>query len=770
MNKRRLRDCGRPKALFGAGESAAILAAAAINAGATTAGAALGAKAARDSAKQQAEATLNNAKKQAEALKEQNESQNDALKQQQEFVKEQYEQNREIAKDTQMLLQQQMGLENTNERLEASKIKVRNGGGFKRKLRHGVDAQSSLRGGNMNFIVTDGGYVTPIGETNEGFDLYEIKGNDHEHYHKTKSGKAKSGVGIRLNPGTRQGITIEGEGNQNGNNGELLLTTPEEALFISKHSVKGFNPAEAVRNGMHPVEAFNIQENIKSRYGISDGGNNRKKNKKIMGGTNINMNILDGSIIPNTDFSVDNMATTVTENSFLDNQRKLRYGGRIKYGNGGRVQMKWAGSANISGNTYTIPKKGNNNRVGTLWGIAQGITGKGTNWKALAAANPGINPNKLNPGQVITLPNDWGYSAPVSVPSIPVQSNIPTLDTKGIDKLGGFGVLGQNLNRGAAEIKGFNQTNQPVQQGGATPSKGGFFSNPQNVQFAAAGVGVLGNVLGGLISSSGNNSAAEIMADAQRQGAAIMSDAYKNLKGIDPSIVNAEDYRASHYMPAIHTARVNVNPELEDINRSMRKGIKAASDNSISGAARYKRISDMIDLSNQAKSRVYAKQSNLEEERRAQTAKQISEAAAQNAYLDTQANQNYTSDRMKIAQYNNDIENKKILGAAGAESEGAINAANVLGSAKSTNAGLWSNAITGSIQGFGNTLSDMATRRQNIDSILLGADTATKVNYLSDNGTDAQKASYIARFKKMLPNLSDENKKIYQNYIEMLSA
>ena len=115
----------------------------------------------------------------------------------------------------------------------------------------------------MPFVVTDGGTVIPIGRTPEGYDIYEILGNDHEHYHKAQGGKNKTGVGIKF----ADGNVIEGEGNQNTNQGEYMLQTPNAAYFISKHSIAGFNPAKAINMGMHPLAAFNIQEQIKQING-----------------------------------------------------------------------------------------------------------------------------------------------------------------------------------------------------------------------------------------------------------------------------------------------------------------------------------------------------------------------------------------------------------------------------------------------------------------------------------------------------------------------
>ncbi len=48
--------------------------------------------------------------------------------------------------------------------------------------------------------------------------------------------------------------------------------------------------------------------------------------------------------------------------------------------------------------TYTVRKKD------TLWSIAKRLLGDGQRWKEIVAANPGLDPQKLMPGQTIRLP------------------------------------------------------------------------------------------------------------------------------------------------------------------------------------------------------------------------------------------------------------------------------------------------------------------------------------------------------------------------------
>ena len=266
MSRTKLRKA-RPKALFG--EAAATLTAAGIQAAATAAAAAVQAKASRDAAKTQATNIKSAAEKQAEAIKAQSDNDKENTERSLDLMREQHDEELAMQKDIQMDIQRAMGQQNENARLEQGKIQVRNGGLAKGKgNRRLAMPHSFLQGGNMPFIVTDGGNAIPLGKTPEGYNLYEVRGNDHEHYHKAQGGKNKTGVGFHF----ADGSVVEGEGNQNTNQGEYLLTTPTNAAFISKHSIDGFNPVQAVNAGMNPMQAFLLQEQIKRANGISDDG------------------------------------------------------------------------------------------------------------------------------------------------------------------------------------------------------------------------------------------------------------------------------------------------------------------------------------------------------------------------------------------------------------------------------------------------------------------------------------------------------------------
>lgn len=398
MARHKLRNT-RAKALFGAdgaAAGAAILAAAGINVAGQMAAAKINSNAATKAAKTQADATIKSAQANAQALQQQNMNNNQLQTESQAFTKEQNEESRQLQKDIQMNLQMLTGAQSAKDRREESKIQVKNGGLARRKRRL---AYSLLRGSNMPFTVTDGGGVIPIGQTPEGFNLYEVVGNDHEHYHKAQGGKNKTGVGFKF----ADGSVVEGEGNQNSNIGELMLTTPNDAWFISKHSIAGFNPTKAVLQGMNPLQAIAMQEQIKAVNGISDDGKSNyqspvKKNGGMQSTTNIlypymigdtkmrrafrgdvrNAYTIGGNVIDtdtlnnyavNPDFNTDTITPTVTGIAYAVNNGMLptQVEDDTQAKNGKRIHrtMRSGGGVNADNGWYQFAGAGVNS-LGSL--------------------------------------------------------------------------------------------------------------------------------------------------------------------------------------------------------------------------------------------------------------------------------------------------------------------------------------------------------------------------------------------------------------------
>ena len=505
----------RPKAIFGVDG--------AITAAATLAAAGMTTAATLKAANQQSKAVESSARTQAEAIKAQTTNNTNLQKESINFQRQINQENRQQQQDIQTTLQLMAGQQNMNDRFKATQEVAKYGGRPKRKKLSKMTSDIPFYGGaRMPFRVTDGGGVIPIQIDNAGYGLYELYGNDHEHYHKTSGGKYKSGVGIKF----ADGSTIEGEGNQNSNQGELLYVTPYDNMFISKHNIKGFNPVKAVQEGMHPQDAFDAQQQLKAIYGINDDGSkiNKSSYKQI---------------------------------AKCGGHRKLKCGGRVKKGNGGFWQ-------NYAGATY--------NAIGNVLGA--GITAIGN----------GITDHKL--------------------------------------------------------------------------------SNAYNI--------------------AGN----------------ILADAYSQMHGIDLSEINRSDYTPAHVMAVISNADTNINPQLERIRRDASAQAKQVNNSTMSSAARQQRLAGINDRSLQRASEQYAYKQNEDQKIQQANAERIQQASTTNAQLDAQANQEYAKSKLALMQYNNDIENNKIAGAAQARADAMTQSSTASATAWQKSMNAIGSAIANTGQGF----------------------------------------------------------------------
>lgn len=567
----------RPKALFGVDG--------AINAAATLAAAGMTTAATLKAANQQSKAVESSARTQAEAIKAQTVNNTDLQKESINFQRQINQENRQQQQDIQTTLQLMAGQQNMNDRLKATQEVAKYGGRPKRKKLSKMTSDIPFYGGaRMPFRITDGGGVIPIQTDAAGYGLYELYGNDHEHYHKAPGGKYKSGVGVKF----RDGSTIEGEGNQNTKQGELLYVTPYDNMFISKHNIKGFNPAEAVNEGMNPQYAFDIQQQLKTIYGIND----------------------DGSKIDKSSYK---------QMAKCGGHHKLKCGGRIKRANGGFWQ-------NYAGATY--------NAAGNLLGA--GIT--------------------------------------------------------------------------------------------------------------AIGNGIAGRKLSNAYNNAGN----------------ILADAYSQMHGIDLSEISRSDYTPAHIMAAVSNADTNINPQLERIRRDAAAQTKQVNNSTMSSAARQQRLAGINDRSLQRATEQYAYKQNEDQKIQQANAERIQQASAANAQLDAQANQEYAKSRLALMQYNNDIENSKLAGAAQARADAMTQSSSAKATALQNSMNTIGSALAASGQGFANSYNAMNKAKTDYENVMIGADTASKVDtVIIKNDETSAKALY--------DSFKDSSNPINQEYARRLN-
>jgi hypothetical protein len=543
MRRYRLKHGGRRKVAFG--ES---LAAAAIQAAAFTAGAAQQARAAQQAAAQQATEIRNQAQQQATALERQSENDRQLQEQNIKFMRQQNEENRQLMRDQQMQLQMLAGYNNVADRNRDTRIVVKRGGVIPSSLLRGVNSP-------MPFTVTDGGYVNYLGTTPYGQSLYELHGNTHNQYHKTKSGKYKSGVGIKF----ADGQVVEGEGSGGKGLGELLMVGPDGASFISRHSIKGFNPAQAVMQGADPNEVMAMQEMIKSMYNLSNDGRTGRP--------------------------------PVEERIYQPHRRLAR--------NGLYRPRAYNGWYNIGG----------------------------------------------------------------------------------------------------------------------------------------AGINTLGNLAGAWLTTRGNSSAAKRMSSAYIDAGNMMADAYGKLQTVDMSGLNRGMFRASSSAtPAIRTADVTLNPELVAIERDKNRRLASSSRNTLSSAADNNRTNRIMTDAYDNRTQIYNRANQINQSISNENANRITQANATNLQADIEGNRAYANAYMNMLQYNNDIVNQRTLGAAGARSDAALQAANAMANARQTNGASWGSAVAASANSWANALNTIGLERTKENAAYANGDIATRVSTAIANG------------------------------------
>lgn len=687
----------RKKALPGEAINAAL-----IGAGATLAASVANVAAQQAAAKQQADATKRAADISANALRRQNENASNLQERNIAFTKQENELNRDLQRDVQMNLQMLTGQQNANAVAEARRIQVKRGGSVKKKGLH----SSLLQGmGNMPFRVTDGGGVIPIGITPEGYELYELVGNDHEHYHKAQGGKYKTGVGIKF----ANGETIEGEGNQNSKHGEMLLVKPHEAVFISKHKIKGINPAKAVRDGMDPVLVADMQEEIKSFYGIDDAGMNtsstpvkKMKQRIALNGTMLSQPFMMG-ITPN--LSTDTIAPTATGvgysilNNTDDTNKLAKCGKRVKRPLGGGNNWVPFGNPLWTVNqrrnlNYTIPTTINNgNNLGTFGNTT---------------------PNNYNLGVNTTL-SGTGNNTPNSSTTAPSSANPSFWDNYG----------GSIVNAGA-------------------------------------------NLIGAGITSWGNWAANRHMQNAYNDSANAIKDAYRQMRGVDMSALNRDDFRAAHAMAAVQAPVVSTGAERTAAERALHRGLNNVRRGTLSSAAAQDRSNRLNTAYQDQIGQIESNANKIRQDIIQGNMARITDMSKTNAMLDTEANQRYAGAYLDLLKYNNDIENTKLMGIADAESNRVMGRAQSVAQTHAANAQGWASALTKSANTYNNNMNVLNHNRFSLDNTLLGAtDDAVLRHVFSSDPKDPTNIKHARGLWMRYRYGNDDQKRIAKQIQEM---
>ena len=215
-------------------------------------------------------------------------------------------------------------------------------------------------------------------------------------------------------------------------------------------------------------------------------------------------------------------------------------------------------------------------------------------------------------------------------------------------------------------------------------------------------------------------------------------------------------------MATIRSANVNISPELAAIERATQRRLSGIKRNSLSGAAAINRASGAEIDAYDMRSRIYGQAHNQAEAIHQANADRLTQTSQFNAQQDVQSNQSYLTAKLNLAQYNNEIENEKITGAAQARADALTRTAENTAATRQANTAGWTSAIVNGVGGIGNTLIANSQSKANSDNVWLGASLEDKVQYLLDNPNDPRKQSVIQM-------LQVGNKPEYKKWLQLLN-
>ena len=275
----------------------------------------------------------------------------------------------------------------------------------------------------------------------------------------------------------------------------------------------------------------------------------------------------------------------------------------------------------------------------------------------------------------------------------------------------------------------------------------GRLNDTQRGNLWGAGFQAVGNLGGALINNIGNNIASRYLTRGYDDAANILVDAYGNLKTIDMDAIDRNDYRAAHAMAALQAPIVQTGAERSAAERSLQRNLARINRGTLSSAAAQNRStrveSDYNDRINQIESNADKIRQGIIQENMAR----ITQIANENANRDTQAFVNFNKDRLHLLEYNNDIVNEGITGAAQARADAITQKASTIAETKQANAAGWAGAFNSSLGGFANTLATNGKLNHELQMTMLGASTENQYNYYLNNPYAPGFEAFANRFK-----------------------
>ena len=127
--------------------------------------------------------------------------------------------------------------------------------------------------------------------------------------------------------------------------------------------------------------------------------------------------------------------------------------------------------------------------------------------------------------------------------------------------------------------------------------------------------------------------------------------------------------------------------------------------------------------------------------------RRLTDVSQRNAELDTQANQAYSQAYLNLLQYNNDIANQRITGAAQAQADALTQNATSTANMRQANAASLAGALTSGIGGIGSALATNNKMSHEEAMTMMGSAIEQKVNYYLNNPNAPGKKNLINMLK-----------------------
>lgn len=275
--------------------------------------------------------------------------------------------------------------------------------------------------------------------------------------------------------------------------------------------------------------------------------------------------------------------------------------------------------------------------------------------------------------------------------------------------------------------------------------------------YGGATINGIANLAGAGITSLFNYFGANRSINANNQAADILSKAYGNLKTIDDSFLNDSAYRAPVAIAALRAPIVDTSTERAAIERARSRQMSNISRSTLSGAAMQNRFNTLNTNAVDQLGAVESNANKIREQIGQENANRLTSTSVANAQIKATANDRLMQSRLALAQYNNDINNRRIMGIGQTRANALSQNAAIKAGMQLANAQSFASALNNTAQSF-NSAHDAATER---DNILMGQDLNRQIAYAirTKNDTEAK------RLFKLIEGTTGTD---YDNYRRML--